>query len=228
MLFAKEGARVIILDRNRSAAEDVANSAGAAATAMCVEITREAEVREAMDAAAANHGTIHVLVNNAGIAVRRAVSELGDDDWQRVIDVNLRGAFLCSKHAMPYLARQGGSIIHMSSVVGITGVRNRAVYSASKGGLIALMRGMAMDYASRGVRVNCVCPGFVRTPFTAALLADPERDAKLTALHPLGRLGQPEDVAEAVLFLASDASSWITGQALAVDGGFSAGTAVDI
>jgi NAD(P)-dependent dehydrogenase (short-subunit alcohol dehydrogenase family) len=123
---------------------------------------------------------------------------------------------------------RGGSIVHMASVVGVVGVRNRAAYSTTKGAIVALTRNMALDYAADGIRVNCLCPGFTRTPLTRALFDDPERLAKLTALHPLGRLGEPDDIAHAVVFLASDESSWITGQAIAVDGGFTAGHAVDI
>lgn len=227
-LLVAEGANVLVLDCNGQAAENVAATLGSAASPAAVDVTSEAEVQNAMRAFAERFGTIHVLVNNAGVAVRRSASELDDEDWRRVIDVNLRGAFLCSKHAVPHIARQGGSIIHMASVVGITGVRNRAAYSASKGGLVALTRNMAMDYAQSAVRVNCVCPGFVRTPFTKALLADPEREARLTSLHPLGRIGEPDDIAKTVLFLASDDSSWITGQVIAVDGGFSAGSTIDI
>jgi NAD(P)-dependent dehydrogenase (short-subunit alcohol dehydrogenase family) len=141
--------------------------------------------------------------------------------------VNVRGIYLMSRFVIPHMAF-GGSIVNMASVTGLIGVRNRAAYSASKGAVIALTRNMALDYTARGLRVNCVCPGFVRTPLLERLLADPERAARLTSLHPLGRLGTPEDIASAVLFLASDAASWITGHALAVDGGFSAGHAVDV
>ena len=225
-LFAREGAQVGVLDVNWKAAQDVAARIGDSALPLAVDITEETEVAEAMAESSARFGSIHGLVNSAGIAVRRPVGETDDFDWKRVIDVNLRGAFLCSKHMLPYA--HGGSIVHISSIVGITGVRNRAAYSASKGGLVALMRNMAMDYALQGIRVNCVCPGFVRTPFTAALFADEDRKAKLTSLHALGRLGEPEDIALAVLFLLSNDAAWITGQALAVDGGFSAGVALDI
>jgi NAD(P)-dependent dehydrogenase (short-subunit alcohol dehydrogenase family) len=121
-----------------------------------------------------------------------------------------------------------GAIVHLSSVVGITGVRNRSAYSTSKGAIVALTRNMAVDFAPRSIRVNCVCPGFTRTPFTAALLSDPEKEAKLLALHPLGRLGEASDIANAIAFLISDEASWITGQAIAVDGGFTAGHAVDL
>jgi dihydroanticapsin dehydrogenase len=122
----------------------------------------------------------------------------------------------------------GGSIIHLSSAVGIVGVRDRAAYSASKGAIISLTRNMALDYAARGIRVNCICPGFVRTPLIDRLLQDPERTERLARMHPLGRLGEPEDVANAIVFLASPESSWITGHALVVDGGFSAGHASPI
>lgn len=226
-LFALEGARVAVLDRDADAANAVAAELGANAFAIRIDVTDEAGVRDAMAVCASRFGHIDILINNAGIAVRWPVEELDDEDWKRVIDVNLRGAFLCSKYALPHM-RAPGSIIHMSSVAGITGVRNRAAYSASKGGLIALMRNMAMDYAPRAIRVNCICPGFVRTPFTAALFADSERRSRLTVLHPLGRLGEPEDVARTALFLAGDESSWITGHALVVDGGFSSGHALDI
>jgi NAD(P)-dependent dehydrogenase (short-subunit alcohol dehydrogenase family) len=214
-LFAEEGANVISLD------------AVEADGSLLADVRDEDECRLAMEEVARRHGCIDILVNNAGVAIRQRVDEAEADAWARVLDVSLQGAFLCSKHALRFMPRHS-SIVHMSSVTGIVGVRNRAAYSAAKGALVALTKNMAMDYASRQIRVNCVCPGFVRTPLTAGLMADEERCARLTALHPLGRLGEPEDVARAVLFLASDEASWITGHALAVDGGFSAGHAVDV
>ena len=226
-LLASEGAKIGVLDQNAAAAQELATRLGGAALALPASVTAEAEVARAMAECTERFGPVHGLVNSAGIAVRRSVADLSDSEWTSVLDVNLRGAFLCSKHTIPRM-NEGGSIVHISSVVGITGVRNRAAYAASKAGLVGLMRNMAMDYAGQGIRVNCVCPGFVRTPFTAALFADEERKAKLTALHPLGRLGEPEDVARAVLFLISDESSWVTGQAIAIDGGFSAGFAADV
>ncbi len=172
-------------------------------------------------------GPIDALVNSAGIAVRKTIAEQDVESWDRVMAVNVRGAYLCSRYALPKL-RHGGSIVHLASVVGLTGVRNRAAYSTSKGALVALTRNMAMDCAPRGIRVNCVCPGFTRTPFTRQLLSDPEREAKLTALHPLGRLGEASDIAAAIAFLISPDAAWITGHALAVDGGFTAGFGVDV
>lgn len=200
-----------------------------AASPVCAEsriadVSDESQVIEAL----AGFPRIDAVVNSAGIAQRKTVTGQEAEGWDEVMRVNVRGSYLVSKHAIPKMIGHGGSIIHLSSVVGVTGVRNRAVYSATKGAIIALTRNMALDYAQYGIRVNCLCPGFTRTNLTRGLFADPERLAKLTALHPLGRLGEPEDVAQAVVFLASDESSWITGQAIAVDGGFTAGHAVDV
>ena len=177
---------------------------------------------------AALGGRLDVLIHCAGIAVRQPVGQQDAAGWDAVFRVNARGAFLCSRAAVELMKPHGGSLVHMASVVGVLGVRNRAAYSASKGAIVALTRNMAMDYAAYGIRVNCLCPGFTRTPMTKALFADRDRLAKLTALHPLGRLGEPADVAHAALFLASDEAAWITGQAIAVDGGFTAGHAIDV
>jgi NAD(P)-dependent dehydrogenase (short-subunit alcohol dehydrogenase family) len=226
-LFASEGAQVAVLDCVESKAASIAAGIPGALAVPC-DITVEDQVRNAMDRIQSQFGRIDILFNCAGVATRHPVSEQDEAGWQRVIDVNLKGAFLCSKHAIRHFPEYGGSIIHTSSVTGITGVRNRSAYSAAKGALVALTRSMALDYAGRGIRVNCVCPGFVRTPFISALLADAERARRLTLLHPLGRLGEPDDIARAVLFLASGESAWMTGQSLVVDGGFSAGHADEI
>ncbi len=202
-----EGANVVVLDHAEA------------------DVSDEAQVQSFF---ASVPGPIHCLVNSAGIAVRQTVLEQDVESWDRVMAVNVRGAFLCSKHALPKMMAEGGSIVHLASVVGVTGVRNRAAYSTSKGAIVALTRNMALDFAPYRIRVNCVCPGFTRTPLTATLLSDPEKEAKLMALHPLGRLGEAADIANAIAFLLSGEASWITGQAIAVDGGFTAGHAVDI
>jgi len=230
-LLAHEGARLAILDCNLEAGQAVAASIrheGAEALAIACDVSRDAQVRESMQQVAAVFGCIDILFNNAGLAVRQPVGEQEEEGWDRVVETNLKGAYLCSRHALPHFPDRGGSIIHAASVTGITGVRSRAAYSAAKGAIVALTRNMALDYAPRHIRVNCVCPGFVKTPFIAALLHDPQRSQRLTAMHPLGRLGEPEDIAYAVLFLASEESSWMTGQSLVVDGGFSAGHAEEI
>jgi NAD(P)-dependent dehydrogenase (short-subunit alcohol dehydrogenase family) len=223
--MADEGASVAVLDLNGDGALAVA--AGIGGAAFTVDVRDERSVASAFEQIAAKFGRVDVLVNDAGVAVRHPVHEATEADWTRVMDVSVKGAFLCSKHALPHMG-PGSAIIHLSSVTGITGVRSRAAYSAAKGALVALTRNMALDYAARRIRVNCVCPGFVRTPFTAALTSDAERCERLTVLHPLGRLGEADDVASSIVFLASDEASWITGHALVVDGGFSAGHATGI
>jgi NAD(P)-dependent dehydrogenase (short-subunit alcohol dehydrogenase family) len=167
------------------------------------------------------------LVNSAGIAVRNPLAEQDEAGWQAVMDVNVKGTFLCSQQAIARMG-PGASIVHLASAVGLVGVRNRAAYSATKGAIIALTRNMALDYAPRGIRVNCVCPGFARTGLTRAIFGDPERKARIEAMHPLGRMGEPEDIAKAIAFLLSEDASWITGIALPVDGGFSAGHQHDV
>jgi NAD(P)-dependent dehydrogenase (short-subunit alcohol dehydrogenase family) len=179
-------------------------------------------------AALAGLGRIDGVVNSAGVARRAPVDQTAMEDFDLVMRVNLRGTFLVSKYAVPLLKPHGGSILHLASGVGIMGIRNRSAYSASKGAVVALTRNMALDYAGDRIRVNCLCPGFVKTPLLDALLKDPERTARLSALHPLGGLGEPEDIANAALFLLSDEARWITGQAIAVDGGLSAGNMTDI
>jgi NAD(P)-dependent dehydrogenase (short-subunit alcohol dehydrogenase family) len=180
-------------------------------------------VREAF----ASVPVLHGLVNSAGIAVRHPAAEQDEAGWDAVFDVNVKGSFLCAKEAIARMGA-GGSIVHLSSVVGLVGVRNRAAYSASKGAILSLTRNMALDYAPRHIRVNCICPGFTRTGLTRGIFADPNRKARIEAMHPLGRMGEPEDIAQAALFLLSDAASWITGVALPVDGGFTAGQRDDI
>jgi NAD(P)-dependent dehydrogenase (short-subunit alcohol dehydrogenase family) len=217
--MSEEGAHVVVLDASPGRTFD--------GLALPVDVRDEAGVRQAFEQIAGRYGRVDVVVNNAGVAVRHAVHEADEADWTRILDVCVMGAFLCSKAALP-LMTSGASIVHISSVTGITGVRSRAAYSSAKGALVALAKNMAMDYAPRGIRVNCVCPGFVRTPLTAALTSDPDRCRRLTALHPLGRLGEAGDVANAIVFLSSEEASWITGHALVVDGGFSAGHAAEI
>jgi NAD(P)-dependent dehydrogenase (short-subunit alcohol dehydrogenase family) len=230
-LFAAEGARVAILDRDLPRAETIVAAIrhqGFDAMAYSCDVAQEAEVREVVQNVAKRFGHVDVLFTSAGTAIRRSVPDTDVADWDRLMETNLRGPFLCAKFCLEHFHPEGGSIIHIASVTGITGVRSRAAYSASKGALVALTRNMAMDLASRRIRVNCVCPGFVRTAMAQPLLSDPVRHDRLVNMHPLGRLGEPEDVARAVLFLASDESSWITGTSLVVDGGFSAGKIEDV
>jgi NAD(P)-dependent dehydrogenase (short-subunit alcohol dehydrogenase family) len=207
-----EGATIVAIDRDQAPFER---------THLC-DVAAEDQVARAI----AGLDRIDGLVTSAGINRRTKVDETAMTDYDAVMAVNVRGVFLASKYALPLMRAHGGAILHLSSGVATTGTRNRAAYSASKGAIVSLTRNMALDYAADQVRVNCLCPGFVNTPLLATI--SPERRAKLTALHPLGRLGEPEDVAHMALFLLSDQAAWITGQAIAVDGGFNAGHMDDI
>jgi NAD(P)-dependent dehydrogenase (short-subunit alcohol dehydrogenase family) len=207
-----EGAAIVALDRGETPFND---------SRLC-DISDEQQVQDAL----AGLARIDAVVNSAGIARRAKVDETDMADYDAVMAVNVRGAFLVSKHALPLMRGHGGAILHISSGVATTGTRNRAAYSASKGALLALTKNMALDYAADKVRVNALCPGFVNTPLLANL--PPERRAKLTALHPLGRMGEPEDIAHMALLLISDQSTWITGQSIAVDGGYNVGHSEDI
>jgi NAD(P)-dependent dehydrogenase (short-subunit alcohol dehydrogenase family) len=207
-----QGAEIVAIDRDQSPFEK----------ARVCDVTDEDQMASAMRGLTRIDG----LVTSAGINRRAKVTETVMADYDAVMAVNVRGAFLASKLALPLMRAHGGSIVHLSSGVATTGTRNRAAYTASKGAILSLTRNMALDYAADQIRVNCLCPGFVNTPLLATIT--PERRAKLTALHPLGRLGEPEDIAHMALFLLSDKARWITGQSIAVDGGFNAGHMDDI
>jgi len=207
-----EGAAIVALDRVAAPFEN---------SRIC-DIADEEQVKQALS----QLPRLDAVVNSAGIARRAKVDETDMADFDAVMAVNVRGAFLVSKYALPHLRVRGGSILHLSSGVATTGTRNRAAYTASKGAILSLIRNMALDYAADKVRVNCLCPGFVNTPLLASMPA--ERRARLAALHPLGRMGEADDIAPMALFLISDQASWITGQAIAVDGGFNIGHMDDI
>jgi NAD(P)-dependent dehydrogenase (short-subunit alcohol dehydrogenase family) len=229
--LAREGARVTVVDtnpENGKETESLICEKGGKAVFIPSDVSRTDDVRRMVAQVVEEFRAIDILHNNAGIAVRKPVAEQDEEGWDQCVRVNLRSVFLCSKYVIPHMIGRGGSIINTSSVTGIVGVRNRPAYSTTKGGVLALTKNMALDYAQFKIRVNCICPGFTRTPFIAGLLQDPVKTRKLTALHPLGRLGTPEDIANGVLFLASDESAWMTGQALVIDGGFSVGHSDDI
>lgn len=207
-----EGATVTAIDRVAAPFEN---------SRIC-DIADEDQVKRALSGLP----RLDAVVNSAGIARRARVDETAMADFDAVMAVNVRGAFLVSKYALPHLRSYGGAILHLSSGVATTGTRNRAAYTASKGAILSLTRNMALDYAADRVRVNCLCPGFVDTPLLASMPA--ERRARLAALHPLGRMGSVDDIAPMALFLISDQASWITGQAIAVDGGYNIGHMDDI
>jgi NAD(P)-dependent dehydrogenase (short-subunit alcohol dehydrogenase family) len=227
LLFAREGARVLAADLDGAAAEETAAQVGARCVAMRVDASQPDEVRAMIERAVAEMGRIDVLCNNAGIGSTTDVVDCEPDDWDRVMMVNVRSVFLGCKYAIPHMVRQGrGAIVNTASVAGMVGVPKRASYCASKGAVIALTRQVAMDFVKQGVRVNCVCPGTVDSPWVERLLAGVDDKAAaraaLEARQPMGRLGTPEEVAAAALYLASDDAAFVTGTSLVLDGGWTA------
>lgn len=195
-----------------------------------VDVRDEAAVEAAVNAAIQAFGRIDVLVNAAGVGGGGLAHELAMEEWDRVVDINLKGSFLVAKHVLRQMVQQGsGSIVHLASVEGLEGMSGSLPYNASKGGVVLMTKNMAIDYGSHGIRVNCLCPGLIETPLTAPLGAaalKPIREA-MQSWHVLDRLGKPEEVAACALFLASDEASFVTGHALVVDGGWTAGRRVN-
>jgi len=217
-LLHAAGCKVAVHGRDLARAQAVAAELGAGAAGVACDVADPAQVEAAITAAEAALGSITILVNNAGLTRDNLLVRLTDDDWTTVLDANLRGAFNTMRLlARGMMKRKGGRIINITSVVGILGNKGQANYAASKAGLIGLTKAVAKEYATRNVLVNCVAPGYIQTDMTAALPA--EAGAALLSAIPLGRLGQPEDVAGAVLYLASDLARYVTGQVLVVDGG---------
>jgi len=227
ILFAEHGAKIVVadidMDGGQKTASDIQHD-GKDAIFVKTDVTVRSDTVNMVENTINTFGKLDILFNNAGIAMRLPVAELSEEDWHRCLDVNLTGVFLCAKAAIPAMQKNGcGSIINMSSIYGIVGADVRAAYVASKGAVTNLTRGMALDYASDNIRVNCICPGFVETPLVAGVVKTPEEYQKLADKHPLRRLGQPEEIAYGALYLASDESAFVTGIALPIDGGYTAG-----
>jgi NAD(P)-dependent dehydrogenase (short-subunit alcohol dehydrogenase family) len=225
-LFA-EGASVVVVDVNEAAAKRVADSLAAGSQACCValDVTDRARVDAVMTEAAARFGRLDILVNCAGTRGVGSVMEVEPEQWRRVHAVNLEGT-LNTSQSFARLASTAGrpaAIVNISSMAGIMGIPNRASYVSSKHAIVGLTRAMAMEVGPLGIRVNAVAPGMIRTPMTEVMFQDPEDERRIRASHPIGWEGQPEEVAAAVLFLASDQASFVTGVILPVDGGYSAG-----
>lgn len=221
--LARAGATVLAADADGARAEATAAAAGGAARGRRVDVRSEPDVAALVGEAVAAGGP-DVLVNVAGIGSTTTAPETPLDVWEDVMAVNARGTFLCCKHAIPpMVAGGGGAIVNVASVAGLVGLRSRAAYCASKGAVVALTRALAVDHVADGVRVNCVAPGTVDSPWVRRLVheAGESLDA-LRARQPMGRLGTPEEVAEAILYLASDASAFATGSVLTLDGGLTA------
>ena len=233
-LFAQNGARVAVADRDPKNGRRVAREIGARALFVSLDVTQESSVRRGIAAAAKKFGRLDILVNNAGIGLVGNATETSLEDFERLMSVNVRGVFLCSKHAVTQMLTQEpigewrGNIINIGSVAGLVALDRRFAYSASKGAVIAMTRCLAMDYVAQKIRANCICPGTVQTPFVEAYLQKfhaheiEATRAKLNARQPMGRLGRPDEIAALALYLASEASSFITGSAQLIDGGLTA------
>lgn len=228
LLLGQEGARVAVtdvLDGEGKLVADEINAAGGHAHYWHLDTSDEHSVEDALAAVAEMYGGIDVLVNNAGISgVSKPTDEITLEEWNRVIAINLTGVFLCTKHAIPYLRRRGGgSIVNLSSIYGLVGAPDAPPYHAAKGGVRLMSKTDALLYAGDNIRVNSVHPGFIWTPMVEHFLA--EQGAPRSAiddLHPIGHMGEPEDIAYGILYLASDESKFVTGSELVIDGGYTA------
>ena len=231
-LFANEGAAVVVADCNETAGPSVVKEiarAGGRGIFEFADVTRAADCRRVADRAIREFGKIDVLFNNAGIIRRATILDLSEDDWDRVMAVNVKSIYLLSREVIPQMQKQGGgSIINTASGWGLTGGAKAAVYCASKGAVVLLTKAMAVDHGPQNIRVNCICPGDTDTAMLhgeAKQLGEAaDRFMTEAAKRPLGRVGSPEEIARAALYLASDASSFVTGTALVVDGGGMAGS----
>jgi NAD(P)-dependent dehydrogenase (short-subunit alcohol dehydrogenase family) len=229
--LASEGARVLVTDMDGDAARAVRDEIAAergAAFAAAVDVAA-ADLESTLPALVDEHlGQLDALVNNAGVGASGTILETADDDWRRLFSVNVDGVFRCTRALLPRMLDRGsGSVVNMASVGGLVGLTNRYAYCATKGAVVSMTRAMALDFAGTGVRVNCVCPGTTHTPWVesfAAAAPDPDAfRAQMAARQPIGRMGTAEEIAAAVAYLCSTDSEFVTGSALVVDGGLTAG-----
>jgi NAD(P)-dependent dehydrogenase (short-subunit alcohol dehydrogenase family) len=228
--FAREGARVVVADINRDGAQETVKqilSFGGEGRAVQTDVANPDSVRQLVQETLQAYALVHVLLNDAAIQVNKTIEDTSVEEWNREIAVNLGGVFLCSKFFLPHLRRTRGCIINMASVNGFFVEPRCAGYCATKGGIIALTKAMAIDHGKEGIRVNCICPGYIDAGLAWGYFeAQPDPNAARAAagkLHALGRIGRPEEVGKLAVFLASDDASFMTGSAVALDGGFGAG-----
>lgn len=220
--LAEHGAVPVLCGRTAETLEAAAAAIGRGAVAQTCDVGREADVEALRDAVLGRFGRVDVLVCNAGVnPIYKGIEATTLAEWQTVLDTNLTGTFLCCKHLGGAMAAAGrGSVICISSVAGHVGLRKSVPYCATKGGVELLVRGLALDWAARGVRVNCIAPGYFETDLTAGMMANPAMSARLLGATPMGRFGRDADIAGAAVFLASPAAAYVTGQSLLVDGGY--------
>lgn len=228
LAFAREGAKLVLVGRRKEVLESVAREIGkekGIAVALSADISRSKEIERVVAHAVSQFGGINVLVNNAGLLHIGTAEQITEKQWDETFNINVRGLWLLSRAVLPeFRTAGGGSIVNVASVLGLNGARNRAAYAASKGAVVLLTKCMAIDHGQENIRVNAICPSFVETDLTAEVIRKaPNPEAvrrERVSVHPIGRLGKPEDIAGLAIYLASDESSWVTGAALPVDGGY--------
>ena len=225
LVFAREGAKVVVADLNLVGGEEtvqLVKAAGGEAVFVQTDVSQAASVEALVNTAVETYGRLDCAHNNAGVeGVLSRTAEQTEEDWEPVIRINLKGVWLCMKYEIPRMLQQGGgAIVNTSSGAGLIGVKRMPAYVASKHGVIGLTKTAALEYAKSGIRVNAVCPGVIQTPMVERVTGKrPDVLDKMIAAEPVGRSGQPEEIAEAVVWLCSDAASFVTGHAMAVDGG---------
>jgi NAD(P)-dependent dehydrogenase (short-subunit alcohol dehydrogenase family) len=228
LTFAREGAKVVVADMQQDGGHQTVHmiqESGGEATFVPVDVTKAADVEAMIAKAVQIYGRLDCAYNNAGVGsrARAPLADYPEEDWHRIIAINLTGVWLCMKYEIPQMLQQGGgAIVNTASIAGLVGLSETSAYVASKHGVVGITRTAALEYARQGIRVNCVCPGYIRTPMTAQSMSDPDRLAQMIAREPIGRVGNPEEVAAAVMWLCSDAASFVTGHTMTVDGGYMA------
>lgn len=231
VMFGKEGARVVVADIEQKKGMDTVDlirSENGEAIFIHVDVSRADSIEKMVKSTIETYGKLDILVNNVGIYLQANVVDTSEKDWDRILDVNLKGVFLCCKYSIPEMIKggKGGVIVNVGSEAGIVGIKKQVAYNVSKGGIIALTKSIAVDFAADNVRANCVCPGTTETALMKDALSkapDPKRAYReLEEVRPANRLGQPEEIAAGILYLASDESSYATGAILSIDGGYTA------
>jgi len=225
LALALEGAQVALVGRRRNRLEEVARYVGDSAFVIEADVSKKNDIDRVVAQTEAHFGGLNVLVNNAGVLHIGTAEQITEDQWDETFNLNVRGLWLLSRAVLPHMRKVGGgSIINIASVLGINGARNRAAYAASKGAVVLLTKCMAIDHGGENIRVNAICPAFVETELTAKVISqapDPDKiRQERTSVHPIGRLGKPEDIAGMAVYLASDESAWVTGASFPVDGGY--------
>ena len=224
--FSREGASVVAADVSQQGNEETVRlieAQGGRALAVRCDVTRPQEVKAALDKTVEAFGRLDFAFNNAGIEPRKAAltADYEEDEWDRILDINLRGVFLCMKHEIPLILKQGGgAIVNTSSGAGVIGIKGSPAYTAAKHGVIGLTRAAALDYAGQNLRINAICPGYIDTPMMGRFTGGTQEGrAKVIAEEPIGRMGKPEEIAAAVLWLCSEPAAFVIGHALVMDGG---------